>query len=342
MRKLTVAPRFRRILGIGGIGVGWVYALEGDRTLGREESRPARLLNIVDRCKLQIILHYVAVALRDLHLPMEVLPIGMVGKDAEGRLLLGEMKAAGMRTDHVRLVAGHRTQTSICLQYPDGSGGNITESASAAAQLTVRSISGIAKRLSAKDIVLVAPEVPLAVRLALIASAHRRMAFVAASFTAQELTAKGIDQALKRVDLLAMNMHEARIWIAATSRTASDRVVAMARARFIALNPRGKLSVTDGGRGSYYVTAQQSHYQPGLRVAVANTAGAGDAYFAGLLLAEALAGLEGADPARACALARAMAAMSVTSRDTIHQGFSIAALREFSRKYTLQVSLETR
>jgi sugar/nucleoside kinase (ribokinase family) len=340
MRK-TTASRFRRILGIGGIGVGWVYALEGDRTLGREESRPARLLDIVDRCKLQIILHYVAVAVRDLRIPIEVVPVGMVGKDAEGRLLLGEMNAAGMRTNHVRAVAGHRTQTSICFQYPDGSGGNITESASAAAQLTARSINGIAKSLSAKDLVLVAPEVPMAVRLSLIATAHRRKALVAASFTSHELTTKGIDQTLKRVDLLAVNMHEARTWIGASAQIAPERVAATARARFIALNPRGKLSITDGGRGSYYLTAQHSHFQPGMRVAVANTAGAGDAYFAGMLLAEAFAGPKGADPQRACALARAIAALSVTSRDTIHQGFSLAALRAFARTNNLHLSLES-
>jgi len=335
MRK---AARFHRILGIGGIGVGWVYALDGERTLGREESRPARLLDIVDRCKLQIILHYVAVAVRDLRLPMAVVPIGMVGKDAEGRLLLGEMRKAGMRMDQVRQTPRQRTQTSICFQYPDGSGGNITESASAAAHLTTRSLSRIAAGLSRTDLVLVAPEVPLPVRLALIAAAHRRKAFVAASFTSQELTGIGIDQALRRVDLLALNMHEARTWIGASARSAPERVVASARSRYLALNPRGRLSVTDGGRGAYLTTAQQNHYQPGLCVAVANTAGAGDAYFAGLLLAESLAGPDGADPVHACTLARCIAALSVTSRDTIHQGFSLAALRTFARKNRIQLS----
>jgi len=335
------ACRFARIVGVGGIGVGSVYRLEGDATLGREESRPARLLDIVDRCKLHIILHYVAIILRDLRQPVRVSPLGMVGADAEGRLLLREMRRAGMDTRLVRPVAGERTQTSICLQYPDGSGGNITEAAGAAARLGVRSLDAIAGRLSPRTLVLVAPEVPLAVRLALIARAHRCGAFVAASFASQEFADRRVGRALARIDLLALNLHEACSLAGVAERIPAERVVRLALARLLAANQQARLSVTDGGRGSYFATSAGIHHLPGLRVAVANTAGAGDAYFAGLLLAEQLAGPQGADPAAACALARAIAAFSVTARDTVHQGFSLAALRTFARRHRLSCILAT-
>jgi sugar/nucleoside kinase (ribokinase family) len=325
--------RFDRILGVGGIGVGSVYRLEGDATLGREESRPARLLDIVDRCKLHIILHYVAVMLRDLCLPVEVSPIGMVGDDPEGRRLLGEMRRAGMATGLVRRLSGQRTQTSICLQYPDGSGGNITETGGAAARLGVRSLAATAMRLTPRTLVLAAPEVPLAVRLALIARAHRRGAFVVASFTSQEFADVRVGRALGSIDLLALNLHEARSLAGASERLSAKRVVDLAGRRLLSANPRARLSVTDGGRGSYLVTGAGVHQLPGLRVPVANTAGAGDAYVAGMILAEALAGPEGAEPAASCAMARAIAAFSVTSRDTVHQNFSLTALRAFARRY---------
>lgn len=332
-------PRFDAIIGVGGIGVGSVYRLEGDATLGREESRPARLLDIVDRCKLHIILHYVAVIVRDLRLPVAVSPIGMVGDDADGRLLMREMRCAGMATRLVKRLAGERTQTSICLQYPDGSGGNITESAGAAARLNVRSLDAIAGRLSPRTLVLAAPEVPLAVRLALIGRAGRQGAFVAASFTSQEFDDARVGRALGQIDLLALNLHEARSLAGVSERTSAGRVVELARRRLLAANPQARLSVTDGGRGSYLGIAAGVHHLPGLRVAVANTAGAGDAYFAGLILAELVAGPQGTDPAAACALARAIAACSVTSRDTVHQGFSLATLRAFAKRHGQRIPL---
>ena len=49
----------RRLIGIGGIGSGTFFALNGNHTLGREESRGGRFLDRRDYCKLHIISHYV-------------------------------------------------------------------------------------------------------------------------------------------------------------------------------------------------------------------------------------------------------------------------------------------
>ena len=52
-------PRYDAMIGVGGIGSGRFFAVEGNHTLGREESRGGRFLDRRDYCKLHIISHYV-------------------------------------------------------------------------------------------------------------------------------------------------------------------------------------------------------------------------------------------------------------------------------------------
>lgn len=321
------------LLGVGGLGVGVVYRLQGGRTLGREESRPARLLPIADRCKLQIILHYVAVAVRELGLPTRVLPLGLLGDDAEGRLLRRELRAAGMSTALLRTVPGVRTQTSVCFQYPDGSGGNVTDDQAAAGRLTPALVRTAAARLGPRGLAVAAPEVPLAARLALLRLARRRGARTVAAFTSSELAETDRDRALALVDLLALNMDEARALADATAGLPAERVLRRLRRRRLAIHPGVRLSVTDGRRGSWFADAGGVQHLAAVHVPAANCAGAGDAYLAGLLLAELL----GLAPPEALALARAIAAFSVTAADTIHPGFSLPALRAFARRWRLRL-----
>lgn len=58
--KTDGGSSFRALLGVGGIGTGSFFALEGNHTLARNESRPGRLLDIRDYCKLHIVAHYIA------------------------------------------------------------------------------------------------------------------------------------------------------------------------------------------------------------------------------------------------------------------------------------------
>src|SRR4029450_5120153 len=51
---------FSRVVGVGGIGFGICFELEGNHDLGRSESRPAKLTDARDYCKLHIIMHYLA------------------------------------------------------------------------------------------------------------------------------------------------------------------------------------------------------------------------------------------------------------------------------------------
>ena len=90
-----MSRRYDVVVGTGGIGSGIFLALEGNRTLGREESRPADLLDQRDYCKLHIVCHYVR---RLLGPEVAVLPIGKVGRDDAGRAVLEEMRATGLDT----------------------------------------------------------------------------------------------------------------------------------------------------------------------------------------------------------------------------------------------------
>src|SRR4029077_13027737 len=109
MRVLRIDERspFRRLIGVGGIGSGIFFELQGDQTLGRNESRPALLLDVRDYCKLHIVIHYVAKLLGSdgSDGAFQVLPVGMVGADAPGRQMLKEMSDVGIDTTHVRTTA---------------------------------------------------------------------------------------------------------------------------------------------------------------------------------------------------------------------------------------------
>jgi hypothetical protein len=116
------------MLGVGGIGSGTFFQLNGEHTLGREESRSGHFIDRRDYCKLHIISHYVKVLLGE---KIDVLPIGKVGDDEAGQRLIKEMGSAGLDLRHIQAVPGMQTMYSFCFLYPDGSGGNLTTDNSA-------------------------------------------------------------------------------------------------------------------------------------------------------------------------------------------------------------------
>ena len=80
--SLVLPPHapYRRLIGVGGIGSGMLFALQGEHELARNESRPARLLDVRDYCKLHIVAHYPTVLLgaREDSGPFHVVPVGKV------------------------------------------------------------------------------------------------------------------------------------------------------------------------------------------------------------------------------------------------------------------------
>ena len=160
---------YGQLVGVGGLGTGMFFELEGDHTLGRNESRSGRLLDVRDYCKLHIVMHYVAKLLgaRPSGLPFHVVPIGNVGDDLAGQYVIEQMADVGIDASHVRAIPATPTLFSVCFQYPDGAGGNITTSNSAAGALSRSDIDKIAELLTrgAKHVIALAvPEVRLDVR----------------------------------------------------------------------------------------------------------------------------------------------------------------------------------
>lgn len=322
------------LIGAGGIGSGRFFALDGDHTLGREESRSGRFLDRRDYCKLHIVAHYVQVLLGS---PFRTVAIGRVGDDEAGAVLLGEMSRAGIDTRYVTIGAGEQTMYAFCFLYPDGSGGNLTVNDSASAHVDAGSVYAAAAefdRLAGHGIALALPEVPLEARRALLARGAEHGFFRVASYTTAEILELG--GRLDEVDLLALNVDEAASLAGLSAETAAPEAVVRAAAR--ALTPGTLLTVTAGKRGSWSWDGEALAHQPALPVAVAGTAGAGDAHLAG-----AIVGLTLGLPLReAHQLAALTAAVAVTSPHTINFRLDRQALLACAEQHGLQLPGATR
>ena len=105
MRVLRIDQNsfYRQLIGVDGIGSGIFFELEGNVTLGRNESRPGRLLGVRDYCKLHIVIHYVAKLLgaRVSGSRSTYSPSDEWGKMLRGRQVVKEMTEAGIDTRSV-------------------------------------------------------------------------------------------------------------------------------------------------------------------------------------------------------------------------------------------------
>ncbi len=329
---------FRRLVGVGGIGTGIFLAVEGERTIGRTESRAGRLLDIRDYCKLHTVSHHVAVLLGagSSGDPFHVVPVGAVGDDQAGERLLAEMAAAGMDVRFVRVVAGRPTLFSVCFQYPDGEGGNITTVDSAAATLSERDVEDASPLLDARTIALAQPEVPLERRVRFLALAAERDALRAASFTSLELEEARAAGAFELVDLVALNEHEAAA-IAGCDLDAANPAPFLRRcaSAFGAPERATRVIVTAGAAGAFAVQGDRWGRRPASGIEVVSTAGCGDALVAGVLVALAagvpfLGRTEGTALDDALGLGVVLASLNATSPHTIHPGADLAAVVAFA------------
>lgn len=276
--------RYQTLIGVGGIGSGMFFRLDGDHTLGREESRSGYFLDRKDYCKLHIISHYVQTLLGK---DFKVFPVGRVGGDEVGQRLVEEMRETGFEMNYVERSAGDQTLFSFCFIYPDGSGGNMTTSDSACSRvdpLFVMKVEPEFTRFSEKGIALAAPEVPLEARARLLELGTKYKFFRVASFTSGEISMAVQSGLLQQTDLLGINLDEAA---AAAGLSIMDHtpksIVEAAIKTFVKLNPKILLSVTKGKDGSWIWDGSKLTHLPVFQVQVQNTAGAGDAHLAGLM-----------------------------------------------------------
>jgi sugar/nucleoside kinase (ribokinase family) len=331
------------MVGVGGIGSGMFLALEGDRTLGRSESRGAHLLDVRDYCKLHIIAHHIAVltGADPSGTAFRVVPVGTVGDDETGRRMVTEMAAVGIDTSFVETVADRPTLFSVCFQYPDGSGGNITTADSAAAALDERDVERAAPLLAAdggRAIALAVPEVGLGVRRRLLQLATGAGAFRAASFVSSEMAEARDSGMFELIDLVSINEDEGEVLTGRSLDPADPLPFLEAIGSAVG---DVEIVVSAGSEGAFARSGGRWAHRAALPVAVVTTAGAGDALLAGVLAALSagvplLAPLD-ADPAAdepalasALDLGLLLAARSVTSPHTIHPAADLGTLIAFA------------
>jgi sugar/nucleoside kinase (ribokinase family) len=342
--SLRVA-RFSHVIGLGGIGTGAVIELDGDKTLGRTESRMGRLLDARDYCKLHIVEHYVAVLLG----PQggsnfcRVMAVGNVGRDDAGLALMHEMADAGIDTGYVRVEPNCKTLFSLSFLYPDKSGGNITINNSAAGELDQSQLDQCRRELEAagpRAIALSLPEVPLEARSEFLRIATECGSFRIASFAAGEIeTVRGMNL-LSRVDILAVNREEsASLGRATVTGHGNEEVLEACLQVAQAANPGIVLIVSGGAEGVDVFDQGAWSHHAAVPTEVVSSAGAGDALLGGVI-AGIVQGLPLVHRTHdhngwnkretAIDLGLLVAAFSLTSTHTIHPGFSTQALREFA------------
>ena len=351
MRVLRIhqSSAYRQLIGVGGIGTGIFFELEGNATLGRNESRPGRLLDVRDYCKLHIVIHYVAKLLgaQVSGSPFHVLPLGRVGEDTPGRQVVKEMAEAGIDTRLVHATQGHPTLFSVCFQYPDGAGGNITSSNSAAQALSTSDVDGVSDLLKSAGngvIALAVPEIPLEVRRYFLQLATRTGAFRVASFVPAEIAPARQNGVFEMLDLVSLNEAEAGELIG-SSLLFRDREAFIVKCQdFLRRScPNVRMVVSLGEDGACGVTTDSWSYCSAPDVEVASTAGAGDALLGGIIAALA-AGIPflqagssewaSARPiATALELGVLLASYKCQSPHTIHPSACVETLIEFGRAH---------
>jgi ribokinase len=337
-RELNFDPqklRYKGIIGTGGIGSGKFFILNGDETLGREESRSGHFLDINDYCKQHIILHYVKVLLGS---SFTVIPVGKIGDDDIGQILFNEMSETGFVMNRIEKVSHKDTLFSFCFYYPDGTGGNMTTDNSASAMVDAdfieTAVSEIEK-LGTKGIIIAVPEVPLTARQKLLELGRQNRLFCTASFTTEEMQYTLDAGIIKYVDLIAINIDEASaIASGIDDKTDTISIVLSSIQKLQDYNKNIMVSITAGKKGSWCWDGKRLNKFPAIKTIVSNTAGAGDAFFSGMLCGLAL-GLHIFDAQQ---LASIVAGLSITSSHTIHKGVDRYLLNKFMHTSDLSFS----
>jgi ribokinase len=194
-----------------------------------------------------------------------------------------------MDVSRIQTTPGSPTLFSVCFQYPDGCGGNITTNNSAASLLSEKNVDDIKDLLSARGseaIALAVPEVPLEIRRYFLEAASRSGAFVAASFAAAEVGAARESGMFELLDLVSLNEDEGQELVQSKfSPDSPEDFVRKCQDLLRGAYPKLKVIITAGKVGAFGITAQQHQFCPAQEVKVASTAGAGDSLLGGVIAA---------------------------------------------------------
>lgn len=272
-----------RLLVVGGINMDYVFEApclpRTGETLGGQSFRRASGGKGADQ------------AVAATRLGAEAWLVGCTGDDAEGRELLGRLRAEGVRTDHVATTADAPTGAAAVFACQGESAIAVVPGANH--RLSAAHVRAAEPLFARSDLVLAELGIPLAAALEAAELAHRH----GKPFLLTPSPAGAIPPELaRRVHLFLANEHEL---MAGFGDGESDWRALLARWP-------GRIVVTRGGEGAAHVDAQGTlHEQPAFRVPVIDTTGAGDAFAAALAVHWAL-GIP-----RAMRLACAVAALAV-------------------------------
>jgi sugar/nucleoside kinase (ribokinase family) len=338
---------FNHIIATGGIGSGIFFSMSDNRTLGRNESRMATLLPYKDFCKQHIIMHYIAILMgAKINGEFQSFPIGQVGNDDIGKNLIEMMKAVGMDVKTVSICNDSSTLFSVCFQYPDNTGGNITTENSASSRVSTGDISSFFHEFKLSgdhEIILAVPEVPLQTRIKLLEYGTQRGSLNIASILSSEVDDFDNMYGFEMANILSINIDEAlSIAQMPDESVESNAVIEACINKLKNINPDISVIITDGPNGSYCYTNNHLEFTPVLDVPVISTAGAGDAYLAGTIAGLCCGlplcrGVRGSDLSSsgfqsAVELGTLLASLSVGSPDTIHPTANAELLYQFAIK----------
>ena len=337
-----------KIIGIGGIGKGIIFESDSNETLGRNESRLMRLLPSRDYCKLHIVFHYIA---KFASTQCKVIPIGFIGNDNNGNELLTLMQDAGMCTDWIERSLNFSTMLSVCFQYPDKSGGNITSCNSACSILRETDIKSKCRAIGITDMdyVVALPEVPVSSRLELLKEGHDAGAFCITSFSSEEAVIFDQKDIMNKCNLIALNQEETRRFASINDISNLDDAQKAADI-IIKKYPHLKLWLTVGSKGSISADKDNIRRYLPLPVKVINTGGAGDATLGGIIAGLA-SGLpfhrkaicdewEKSDISSAAELGALLGGLSVESEDSIDSRLDLSYVKMYVEKQNWKCSFD--
>jgi len=347
--SITNELKYDHLIGTGGIGSGIFFSFHDSHTLGRNESRLAKLESFKDYCKQHIILHYISVLLGSGKGSFKTFPIGAVGKDEMGRQLIDMMGMTGMDTTFVSVNETKRTMFSVCYQYPDFSGGNITTENSACSEVSENDIVRFFKDYrenGKKALILAAPEVPMEPRIKLLEIGRKNKSCNIACVLSSEVTEFHEMGGFRFTDILAINSDEVMTIAGQSAQSDFRKIFLKCVDTLMKENNSLTILATDGKNGCYCYLNGQVEFTPALKTKTVSTAGAGDAFLSGTMigLCYGLPFLRGFDVENLVSLPLStavefgtlLASMTVTSPDTIHHGITVKTLKAYAKDHNLK------
>ena len=196
----------------------------------------------------------------------------------------------GIDTRLVQATQDAPTLFSVCFQYPDGAGGNITTSNSAASALSKSDADGIADLLKSggkQVIALAVPEVAARSAPALPAIGHAGRSLSGCIFRACGNWTCETSGSISKCSTSCHSTKPKQENLSAPHFLCTDQDAFVVKCQgFLRRScPNLRMVVSLGKDGAYGVTSDSWNYCPAPDVEVASTAGAGDALLGGIIAA---------------------------------------------------------